>query len=241
MRSAEKARWLGVDVWVLTPKAPDYPTQLTRRLKKGAPAMLWGCGNRQLLKKGGLAVVGSRDATGPDLSYARYLGEKAAAEGHPIISGCARGIDETAMTGALERGGEAIGIVAGSLIEAAVSVGKRLYLQDKKMALISPFGPMAAWTVARAMGRNRYIYCLSDAAVVVASVGDKGGTWAGATQALRSGWVRVWVKEGNRKNSGHVALERYGARRLPDSLSQISNLFDQGAPTSPPVQMELDF
>ena len=56
-----------------------------------------------------------------------------------------------------------------------------------------------------------------------------------------AGGVRVWVKEGHRKNSGHTALAGLGARRLPDRLPQISNLFDQGAPPSPPVQMELDF
>ena len=39
------------------------------------------------------------------------------------------------------------------------------------------------------IGRNRLIYCLADYAIVVASDAEKGGTWAGATEALKAGWV----------------------------------------------------
>lgn len=38
------------------------------------------------------------------------------------------------------------------------------------------------------MMRNRYIYAQSEAAVVVRSDLQKGGTWAGATEKLRNGW-----------------------------------------------------
>ena len=43
------------------------------------------------------------------------------------------------------------------------------------------------------MGRNRLIYTLADHAIVVASDVEKGGTWAGATEALKAEWLPVFV------------------------------------------------
>ncbi len=44
------------------------------------------------------------------------------------------------------------------------------------------------------MQRNKYIYSLADAAMVVHS-GDSGGTWTGAKENLKKQWVPLWVKQ----------------------------------------------
>jgi len=95
-------KWLRAGLWVMTRSDPDYPTRLKKRLRTDSPAILFGCGNRALLGGGGLAVVGSRNAVEQDLAYSRDLGATAANEGYSIVSGGARGVDETAMLGALE-------------------------------------------------------------------------------------------------------------------------------------------
>lgn len=75
------------------------------------------------------------------------------------------------------------------------------------MCFVTPYHPAAAFTVGNAMGRNKVIYGLSDQVLVVAADLDKGGTWAGATEALKKGWgdVRVWTGSGTGEgNSGLV-------------------------------------
>jgi hypothetical protein len=55
------------------------------------------------------------------------------------------------------------------------------------------------------MDRNKHIYALSDGAIVAHSAYDSGGTWSGATENLKHGWVPLSVRaeppipEGNRK------------------------------------------
>jgi hypothetical protein len=94
----------------------------------------------------------------------------------PTVSGEARGIDETAMLSALEHQGTAIGVLADRLLRAATSAKYRKHLMVNNLVLVSPFNPEAGFNVGNAMARNRHIYCLADAAVVVSSTRDKGGT-----------------------------------------------------------------
>jgi predicted Rossmann fold nucleotide-binding protein DprA/Smf involved in DNA uptake len=54
------------------------------------------------------------------------------------------------------------------------------------LVLITPFNPEAGFNVGHAMARNRYIYCLADAAVVVSSAAGKGGTWSGALEDIEA-------------------------------------------------------
>ena len=75
------------------------------------------------------------------------------------------------------------------------------------------------------MGRNRLIYCLADAAVVVATSEGAGGTWAGATEALTARWVPVYVLAGDGVPPGNAALIARGAIALeggPGGAGELS-------------------
>jgi predicted Rossmann fold nucleotide-binding protein DprA/Smf involved in DNA uptake len=78
-------RWERAGLWVMTRSDPDYPDRLKRRLRSGSPPVLFGCGNRNLLANGGLAVVGSRETEEPELAFAARLGAEAAAQGLSIV------------------------------------------------------------------------------------------------------------------------------------------------------------
>lgn len=71
-------KWQCAGLWILTRSDPEYPYRLKQRLAFLSPPVLFGCGNKQLLNKGGLAVVGSRNATGRDLDFTKRLGAGAA-------------------------------------------------------------------------------------------------------------------------------------------------------------------
>jgi predicted Rossmann fold nucleotide-binding protein DprA/Smf involved in DNA uptake len=159
----------------------------------------------------------------------------------PIVSGGARGIDEAAMLGALERQGTAIGVLADSLLRASTSAKYREHLMVNNLVLVSPFNPEAGFDVGNAMARNRYIYCLADAGVVVSSTRDKGGTWTGAVENLKEGWVPLWVKPGSEAATGNVELVRRGARWLPEGKLDFSTLVsDAKEVVSGTLEPELD-
>ena len=230
-------RWERAGLWVLTRSDADYPERLKRRLGRAAPAVLFGCGNTALLERGGIAVVGSRNAGEDGLEFARKLGSEAAAQGHSLVSGGARGVDRRAMQGALERGGAALGVLADSLLRSAMAAGYRQYILSGDLALISPFNPEARFHVGKAMERNAYIYCLADAAVVVGSEAGKGGTWNGAEENLKHGRVPLWVKPDEAPGSGNPELVRRGAKWLPEEPFLLSQLVEDRAfrRTGPPA------
>ncbi|MFU8787977.1 MAG: DNA-processing protein DprA [Methylobacter sp.] len=219
-------KWQRAGIWVLTRADTDYPKRLKHRLKNDAPPFLFGAGNPQLLNNGGIAVVGSRTVSEENLQYADALGVKSALAGVNIVSGGAKGIDETAMLGALSVDGSVIGVLADSLLKAATSQKWRNSLLNNNLVLVSPFYPEAGFAVGNAMARNKYIYCLSDAVVVVHS-GKTGGTWSGAIENLKKAWVPVWVKPTDDTEAGNADIVKQGAGWCENIIEQldISSLF----------------
>lgn len=213
-------KWLRAGLWVMTRSDPDYPTRFKQRLRTDSPALVFGCGNRALLNGGGLAVIGSRNAAEKDLAYSRNLGALAAGNGYSIVSGGARGVDEASMLGALEAEGTVIGVLADSLLRACSTSKYRKYLMENNLVLISTFYPEAGFNAGNAMQRNKYIYCLSDAAMVVHS-GEKGGTWSGALENVKKQWVPLWVKRTADPKAGNAAIVKAGAVWAPESFKDI--------------------
>lgn len=222
-------KWQRAGLWVLTRSDTEYPDRLKKRLKLEAPPLLFGCGNWGLLSKGGIAVVGSRSASAEDLAFAADFGTMTASEGLSIVSGGARGVDQSAMLGALEHEGTVIGVLADSLLRSATSAKYRRHLMSNDLVLISPFNPEAGFNAGNAMARNRHIYCLADAAVVVAAGRGTGGTWNGATENLKARWVPTWVRPHSDPDSGNADLVRRGASWLPrEGLDLPLLLAEQG-------------
>lgn len=220
-------KWERAGIWVLTRADEYYPARLKKRLGKLAPPVLFGCGNRALLDSGGVAVVGSRNADDSDLEFCRQIGAKAAAEGHSLVSGGARGVDEAAMLAALEHEGTVIGVLADGLMRAITRSAYRRGLRSGDLVLVSPYHPEARFQVGNAMGRNKYIYCLADAGVVVTCEKERGGTFAGAKETLKNDWVPVWGRSTNSSAEGMAALEVMGALRLPKADYSIASLFER--------------
>lgn len=204
-------KWLRSGLWILSRSDDDYPRHLKKRLGADAPALLYGAGDPQLLLRGGLAIVGSRNASEAALDFTRRVAERCGAEGITVVSGGARGIDSAAMQAAGEAGGTVIGMLADSLLAAIRNRQNRIGIEGGKLVLVSPFYPEAGFNAGNAMARNRVIYALADHALVVQSDLDKGGTWAGATENLREGWVPLLVRP-DPDAPGNAALLRKGAR-----------------------------
>ncbi len=219
-------RWERSGLWVISRSDSCYPERLKRYLGQAAPPLLYGVGSKSLLNRGGLAVVGSRDRAEADGDFARRIGEHCAHEGVVIISGAAKGIDRDAMAGALEVGGWALGVLAEGLAKTATSGQYRAGLVSDHLTLLSQFDPDSRWFAHTAMERNKILYGLSDAALVVASSADSGGTWAGAGEALQLGKVKVFVKSTGVLAPGNPKLMRMGGIPFPsEPWGDLGSLF----------------
>jgi predicted Rossmann fold nucleotide-binding protein DprA/Smf involved in DNA uptake len=214
-------KWQRAGLWVMSSTDADYPARLTRRLEKTAPPALFGCGPRHLLNLGGVAVVGSRDASESELAWTKRVAQSLASQKRSVISGGARGVDETAMLGALEAGGTAVGVLPDGLLKAITSAKYRGSLLNQKLVLLSPYNPESAFDAGQAIGRNKHIYCLADTAVVAASRKEKGGTWTGALDNLKHGWVPLLLNRDAAEGSGNQALVEHGGQWMPEDFSLI--------------------
>lgn len=209
-------RWTRAGLWVITQEDENYPVLLKQRLGNRAPAVLFGCGDVSLLSKNGIAVVGARHADDSDLFFARRIGGRIAEIGESVISGGSAGIDQAAMFGALAVAGTALGILGESLLRATTSSQYREHILTGNLVLISTFNPESSFSIPKAMARNKYIYCLSHDAIVVSSTPEKGGTWQGATENLRRGWVPLKVKPTDSEKSGNAKLVSRGGAWFND-------------------------
>ncbi len=213
-------RWEARSIWVVSRLDVEYPGRLKARLKEAAPAVLYGCGEVAVLETGGLAVVGSRDVSEALVEYAEGIGRLAARARRTVVSGAAKGIDQAAMRGALQSGGRVVGVLSDSLERAALVHEHREFIMEDRLTLVCPYDPKAGFSVGQAMQRNKLIYALSDAALVVSSGFETGGTWAGATEQLdKLRLVPVYVRSDGVTEKGIKALQEKGARPWPDPSS----------------------
>ena len=214
----EIERLEGLGIWVCTRADAGYPAPLRQRLGESAPPVLFGAGEPALPGQPGVAVVGSRSVNETGQRAADLIGGACAQSGLVLVSGGARGVDRLAMQAALEARGCAVGVLADSLEQAIRVPETRAAITRGDLALLTPYAPNAGFSIGAAMGRNRLIYALADYAIVVASDAGKGGTWAGATEALKAGWVPVFVLDGPDVPDGNRQLLQKGGQSLPERL-----------------------
>ena len=195
-------------IGIVTQFDTDYPILIKRKLKRKAPPILFYSGDIGLAKKIGIGVVGSRNVDEEGIRFTQKLVEKAAREHLIIYSGGAKGIDTVSEKAALEYGSAAVSFVADSLLS---KIRKKDILDaviNKKHLLLSDVKPDAGFSAARAMNRNKYIYASSYGTFVAASDYNTGGTWAGATEALKNRWTKVFVWQNERYEGNRKLIEK---------------------------------
>ena len=211
-------------LWVVTQADGDvYPDRLRARLNVDAPPVLFGAGDRSGLTRGGVAIVGSRDADAAAEDFTRRLAAAVASGGTQLVSGGARGVDAWSMQAAFEAGGAVVGVLSEGVERPLRDPQNRTGVAEGRAILVSPYRPDASFSTGAAMARNKLIYALSDVAVVVSSAKGSGGTWAGALEALDARWVPVLVRDDPGMPEGNRELIRRGASplssgSLPDSI-----------------------
>jgi DNA processing protein len=173
---------------LLTPEHPLWP-EGCRDLDLHAPHALWVRGNVRAVDHpgGGIAIVGSRDATNYGEHIAMELSAGVSDRGFSVVSGGAYGIDGMAHRAALVSGGTTVAFLAGGVDRLYPAAHHDLLLRiAARGALVSELPCGASPTKWRFLQRNRLIAALTRATVVV-EAGHRSGSLNTAGHAAALG------------------------------------------------------
>jgi DNA processing protein len=149
----------------LDPRSPAWPREVSEI--DLPPEQLWGEGRLELLaRRPRVAIVGTRAPTPYGCDQAARFAAELARRGCTIISGLARGIDETAHLAALDAGGATIGVL-GSGLERVWPAGRLSERMRSEGLLLTEHAPGVAPRRHHFPLRNRLISGLSSAVVVI--------------------------------------------------------------------------
>lgn len=186
-------KWQSAGIWILSRSDEGYPKIIRKELGHKAPAILFGVGNVDLLRRKGIGFVGSRNCGIDDENATIGYVDNVTNHGYQVVSGAADGVDSIAMQRALNTGSTALGVLGDSLFAACGKAQWRQHLKNESLVLVSPFDPEATFGRGQnAMQRNKYIYLLSEAVVAV-SANVKGGTFEGVKENLKANWRPQYV------------------------------------------------
>ncbi|MXW55467.1 MAG: DNA-protecting protein DprA [Gemmatimonadales bacterium] len=151
------------------------------------PPVLFECGPGKPDSERTIAVVGTRAASSYGLRTAYSLGRELGRWGWTVVSGMARGIDAAAHAGALDAGGQTIGVLGTGLGREYPAENRDLYRRMRSHGiLLSEFEPGAPPTRSAFPRRNRVIAALARGVIVV-EAGGRSGALNTADHALDLG------------------------------------------------------
>jgi predicted Rossmann fold nucleotide-binding protein DprA/Smf involved in DNA uptake len=176
-------------IWLSSPNLRDCPpwqTKLSLFLAENSDAL--GQSNTSTLSTlstsnpasinplVGIGAIGCRKAALEAIWSAEQTAQWAADHGYFCVTGGAIGCDS-----AFARVANALGAAVINVLPHGIHVSEKNYVGEA----ISVCAPGEAFSTYRAMERNQIIYALSDLTVVCSSRYRVGGSWSGATEALR--------------------------------------------------------
>lgn len=197
----------------------DYPDLLKQI--NDPPALIYTIGDKTVLKKPSIGIVGSRRASNKGKEFARKLASDLAEVGFNIVSGFATGIDIYAHMGALEKG-STVAVFGNGLLNVYPAHHKKFLPEIYKNGCILSELPLMEMPNAHNFPkRNRIITGLS-LGVVVVEAAKKSGSLITAQLAVEYGRdlfaVPAWPAD---TNSGTNTLLKEGAKLVESYLDVI--------------------
>lgn len=177
-------------------RSPSDP-QLELLISRASPlerivAKVFYAGDVSLLRLLCVSIVGTREMSEAGGLRATRLAGEVVAAGGVVVSGLAKGIDATALSSAMERGGRVIAVIGTPLDKAYPA--ENAQLQEtiwRRHLLVSPFRQDEPVFRSNFPKRNRVMAALSDATVIV-EASDTAGTLHQAAECQRLGrWLFV--------------------------------------------------
>lgn len=167
------------DISIIKQSDNDYPEKL--RKIKNPPKELWICGNKEILKKPIIAIVGSRKCSEYGRKYAREFARVLSKNGMCIISGLAIGIDTIVHESSMNELGKTIAVIASGFNKIMPAENRELAdeIIEKGGAVINEVGTYLAENAENYPKRNRILVGLADAIIVIEAQSRSGSTLTG--------------------------------------------------------------
>ncbi len=201
---------------VITIVDDDYPALL--REIPDPPLALHCIGDRSLLARLSVAMVGSRRASPYGVNAAAHLARQLVAANVVIVSGLARGIDAAAHHAALDAHGATIAILGTGIDVIYPRSNARLYKRIAERGLIlTEFPPGTPPKREHFPIRNRLISGISRGTVIVEATSRSGSLITARMAAEQN--REVFAVPGSIFSAGSVGTHRliqYGAKLVHD-------------------------
>lgn len=199
-----------------------YPDML--RHIYDAPALLWVLGDKEALKKDGIAVIGTRSPGEYGRKQAEEWSKTIASAGLSINSGLAYGIDTIAHQTTLKQGGITVAVLGSGIDVIYPARNKNLakLIAENGGAVVSEYFPGTKPDAVNFPGRNRIVSGMSHGVVVIESK-IKGGSMITARYALDQNREVFVVPHplGNSAGEGCNYLIKRAHGKLIQSLEDI--------------------
>jgi DNA processing protein len=192
-----------------------YPAQLAEI--HDPPFLLFYRGMLPVFDLPCIGIVGTRNPTGSGRTAAFRLGLELSANGVPVVSGLARGIDYEAHSGSLEGKGASIAVLGNGIDsfspKSSEGLGKRIL--ESGGVVFSEYPPRTLPAKYRYPARNRIISGLSRSVVIVQAPCVSGALIT-AEYALDQGRELFVHRVGlyGREGEGTLRLAHEGAKKV---------------------------
>lgn len=205
-----------------------YPKQL--RNIYNPPIKLYALGNIDILNQKGLAIVGSRKATGYGIKVALKISRELSEKGLHIISGLAKGIDTYAHIGNIMSNnlGKTIAVLGSGIDIIYPKENRNLAIEiiKKGGCIISEYPIGNKVQPKNFPERNRIISGLSNGVIVI-EASEKSGALITADFALEQG-KEVFAVPGNIFNENSIGtnlLIKQGANVVTDVKDILEEIY----------------
>lgn len=250
-RGINPATFSSLDNWlndplnsIVTLADPDYPQALLNIADP--PVLLYLKGQRVLLNKPSIAIVGSRNATPQGLSNAEAFAEALSSAGLSVVSGMAHGIDAAAHRGGLRGYGSSIAVIGTGMDKVYPAANHELaHSLSAHGLLISEFPLGMPPLAANFPRRNRIISGLSLGCLVV-EASMQSGSLITARMALEQG-RDVFAIPGSihspQSRGCHYLIKQGGklVECAQDILGELETLISSNIATDAPIPDEQPF
>ncbi|MCL8251358.1 DNA-protecting protein DprA [Aeromicrobium fastidiosum] len=202
---------------------PRFPSPLISNGRPAAPVIFFR-GDFSLFDANGVGMCGSRTVSDLGMQAARACGEEVSARGLVVTSGYAKGVDTETHLASLRTGGRTVIVLAEGINHFRVKKNFKADFDPSRVLVVSQFPPNQPWGAYAAMDRNKLIFGLGKALVVI-EAGDRGGTLAAGQGALKLGRPVFVLDFGRETPAGNRILLGEGGRPIA-SKSELGRALD---------------
>jgi DNA processing protein len=149
-------------------------------------------GERSLVKRRSIAIVGSRDVSAEGARRAQKLAAQLVGQGIVVVSGLAKGVDANAHTAAIKAGGETIAVIGTPVDRAYPAENARLQETIyREHLLISPFDYGHKTQRSSFPERNKLMAAISDGTCIIEATDESGSLHQAGECARLDRWLFI--------------------------------------------------